>query len=112
VPKTLTATGHTEGCAVGAAQPSPDASHVDIFCEGYLDEPHILPNGTDVAWPGNWSRERADAWRKTHGLTRPTAIPAAGPHDQPELSNGTSTAGTGMLADAGSATDQDMAPGG
>lgn len=37
---------------------------------------------------------------------------AAGPHDKLELTNKTATEGTGMLPKAGTADENDMAPGG
>jgi hypothetical protein len=117
VQKKLTTAGNTDDCVADATGSSDTAgsSHTDIFCEkchDWFDEPHVLPNGTDVAWPSSWSREQAQAWRASQGLTRPSTLPAASPHDKVELANDTSTAGTGMLPNAGTASDQDMAPGG
>ncbi len=111
----LNASGHTDDCPGNSHQSCayPQSSHVDIFCQGchdWFDEPHILPNGTDIAWPGSWSRERARAWRAAHNLSPPGHMSAAGPHDSPDLINAASTAGTGMLPKIGQPSDDDMAP--
>jgi len=115
--RTLNPSGHTDDCSSNSDQPcaDPKSTHVDIFCEGchdWFDEPHVLPNGTDVAWPSNWTRKEADYWRAQHNLTRPGDMPAAGPHDAPDLVNPVSTAGTGMLPEVGNSSQDDMAPGG
>ena len=107
----LEADGHTIGCPEnGEACTSPVATHSDIFCEGchdWFEQPHVLSNGTDVAWPANWTRDQAAQWRREHNLVSQAQ---AGPHDRPELTNATSTAGAGTLPASGSADPNDMAP--
>jgi hypothetical protein len=106
--KTMMPSGHADGCPdYNGRKHSSNSSggYSDIFCENchdWFDEPHVLPNGTDIAWPSRWSREQAEEWRVKHGLSRPSGIPAAGPHDRPELTNELSTPGTGMLDKPGS----------
>lgn len=122
--RTLTGSGHTSDCPGDSNNEpcaDPVSTHTDIFCEGchdWFDEPRVLPNGTDIAWPSTWSRTQADQWRAEHNLIRPNSSqsnigqkPAAGPHDKPELTT-EATDGTGMLPSTGSASDDDMAPGG
>ena len=107
----LEADGHTGECPQNAeACTSLAASHSDIFCEGchdWFEQPHVLPNCTDIAWPANWTRQQAAQWRRDHKLV---SQPQAGPHDRPELTSATSTAGAGTLPVSGSADPNDMAP--
>lgn len=75
--KTLRADGHTSDCPGSSAEPpcaDPNGTHTDIFCDechDWFQEPHILPNGTDIAWPAGWSREQAAKWRQDHNLVAP-----------------------------------------
>jgi len=50
-----------------------DAHFNDIFCDCHrYVEPHVMPNGTAIAWPCGWSAEEAIAWRVAHDLCRPS----------------------------------------
>ena len=47
----------------------------DLFCACHrYGEPHVLENGTGVAWPAGWNMEQAMEWRAAHDLSRPPAI--------------------------------------
>lgn len=108
--------GHSQTCQTRPGGVSDTSqTHNDIFCEGchdWFDKPHILPNGTDIAWPAGWGRAQAQQWRQAQGLEKPQTLRQAGPHDRQDLTNDAATAGTGMLPEPGTANDSDMAPGG
>jgi hypothetical protein len=79
--KAMKASGHMEGCPDEAKEPA-STGYADIFCEGcndWFDQPKILPNGTDIAWPADWSREKAQRWRAERNLTPPTGADQAAP---------------------------------
>ena len=47
----------------------------DIFCDCHrYAEPHVMENGTAVAWPAGWNREQASDWRAAHDLARPAPL--------------------------------------
>lgn len=56
-------------------------------------------------------QERAQGGQPEASSSGDANTNAAGPHDKPELATG-ATDGTGMLLEAGAASDADMAPGG
>jgi hypothetical protein len=73
--------GHARGCPHYDEAPIADenSTHVDLFCTCHTwSEPRILANGTDIAWPANWTEQQADEWRARNGLARPSE-PGAGP---------------------------------
>ncbi len=52
--------------------PSAEGSHADLFCECHsFNEPMVLSNGTDVAWPARWDADLAAAWRRDNKLESP-----------------------------------------
>lgn len=72
--KTLNERGHINGCPADNPLANPEGTHVDVYCDGchdWFQEPTILANGTDVAWPAGWTRDQARRWRAEHGLSRP-----------------------------------------
>jgi hypothetical protein len=115
VPADLDSQGHRPSCPrYGKAETAQAADEtgvpVDRFCECHdWAEPLVLGNGVDVAWPAGWDTLMATEWREKHVYSGGSA---AGPHETPELTNSTSTAGTGMLPKVGNPSDEDMAPGG
>lgn len=49
-----------------------------IFTMGRLGKmPLVLPDGSSVEFPSNWTKEEADAWRERAGLTRTGGKPAS-----------------------------------
>lgn len=68
--------GHHPGCPMHGKDETSTAdersTHVDLFCDCHaFNEPLILSNGTDIAWPAGWSDADAEAWRTANGLERP-----------------------------------------
>ena len=105
--KKMSVSGHAEDCESDTPFADRGGQYTDIFCNqchDWFDEPHVLPNGTDIAWPANWTQKDADHWRSNHRLAR------AGTNA--DLANPVSTAGTGMLPDPDHPSDDDAAPGG
>src|SRR3982750_1543648 len=96
----LRSDGHTAECREARAS-GDGGRYEDIFCDGchdWFDKPHVLANGTDIAWPSGWTREQAASWRAENSLTKSGApMPQAGPHDRPDLVNPDATPGAGTL---------------
>ena len=73
----LESNGHTVECQKTVqGKPCADTAseYNDIFREGCHDwftDPHVLPNGTDIAWPSGCSEDQAKPWRAERGLSRP-----------------------------------------
>lgn len=67
--------GHDPGCKhYRGGEPVADeaSSHIDMFCECHdFQEPVVLANGTDVAWPAGWDEVQAAGWRRSHNLAAP-----------------------------------------
>jgi hypothetical protein len=74
--------GHNPVCEhfrKGLPLADPDSTYVDLFCNCHdFDQPMILKNGTDVAWPSSWDEQQADEWRCKNNLAPPSA-PGSGP---------------------------------
>jgi hypothetical protein len=70
--------GHTPFCAryCKEAITNKDAvQYADLFCNCHTwKEPKILPGGTNIAWPADWTPEQALAWRAKNGLAAPTPV--------------------------------------
>ena len=64
--------GHHPGCPMHGKEPQTayeNSSHVDLFCDCHaFQEPLILSNGTDIAWPAGWTQAEAEAWREKNNL--------------------------------------------
>ena len=70
----LDARGHTPRCPHfgKVSQVDPNCTYVDLFCDCHRwNQPTVLGNGTDVAWPTDWTQKQALAWRSTHKLVKP-----------------------------------------
>jgi hypothetical protein len=50
----------------------PVSNYIDFFSDGHLNmTPKILPgDGTDIAWPADWTELEAAIWRVAHDLAR------------------------------------------
>jgi hypothetical protein len=69
------AQGHHPACPKYGKEEPPmgdeNSTHLDLFCECHgFEEPLVLANGTDVAWPAGWGEMEAAAWRMGHKLER------------------------------------------
>jgi hypothetical protein len=63
--------GHAHECPDRPLAARASLGYEDIFCDGCHDwftAPHILPNGTDIAWPSGWTAEDAMRWRAENKL--------------------------------------------
>jgi hypothetical protein len=50
-----------------------EAHFSDIFCDCHrYAEPHLMENGTAIAWPAGWNVEQAQAWRIKNNLCKPS----------------------------------------
>jgi hypothetical protein len=51
-----------------------NTTHVDLFCDCHKNQnPLILANGTDIAWPAGWDEKQANKWREKNCLARNSA---------------------------------------
>jgi hypothetical protein len=52
---------------------------VDLLCGWrHFNNPKILSNGTEIAWPAGRGQKQAEEWRRKKGVARPSE-PGAGP---------------------------------
>jgi hypothetical protein len=71
--------GHAADCPHCDPRAQNRDSYADLFCDcHHWEEPKILADGTNIAWPIGWNEKQAEEWRQRNGLARPSQ-PGAGP---------------------------------
>jgi hypothetical protein len=56
-------------------QLTPLSEYSELFCDCYRwEEPKVLANGKDIAFPAGWTHEQALAWRAKNGFAAPTPV--------------------------------------